>query len=233
MSNELIVKRPLLLGKRGQPLRGPEQRRRTDRLPVNHRSPEFYRRQHDCAEAVPADPLARDAKLARLEATLLLADEPLSARRLATVAEIRDTAEVRRLLDRLRQLYDDGESSSFQVEEIAGGYQLLTRPAYHPWLVRLRRSGNQVRLSAAALETLAILAYKQPVTRADVEAIRGVQCGELLSQLMEKGMIRIAGRHDSLGRPVLYGTSKRFLQQFGLNSLRDLPEVEQLRKPEA
>ena len=217
---------------RSQPPRGPEQRRRPDRLPANHRLPEFHRRRQQFTEAAPADPLARDAKLARLEAALLLADEPLSARRLATVAEVRDAAEVRQLIARLRQLYDL-DKSSFQVEEIAGGHQLLTRPAYHPWLLRLRRSSNQVRLSAAALETLAIVAYKQPVTRADVEAIRGVQCGELLSQLMEKGMIRIAGRHDSLGRPVLYGTSKRFLQQFGLNGLRDLPEVEQLRKPDA
>jgi segregation and condensation protein B len=96
----------------------------------------------------------------------------------------------------------------------------------------LRRTGNDVHLSPAARETLAIVAYRQPIMRADIELIRGVQCGELLRLLMEKGLVRIAGRHDSLGRPVLYGTTKKFLQVFGLKGLQDLPEVEQLRPPE-
>jgi segregation and condensation protein B len=211
-------------------LRGPEQRRRTDCLPANHRLPNIYRHRLDATESKPIDPHARDAALARLEAALLLADEPLSARRLAALAEVRDSAALRRLINRLRELYD-ADGSAFQVEEIAGGYQLLTRPAFHPWLVRLRRSSSQMRLSAAALETLAIVAYRQPVMRADVEAVRGVQCGDLLSQLMEKGLVRIAGRHESLGRPVLYATTKKFLQQFGLNTLKDLPEIEQLNPP--
>src|SRR5207237_5142591 len=99
----------------------------------------------------------------------------------------------------------------------------------HPWLGRLRRGAAEVRLSPAARETLAVVAYRQPVTRADVEAVRGVQCGEVLRQLMEKGLVRIAGRDDSLGRPVLYGTTKKFLQVFGLKSLRELPHAEQLR----
>src|SRR5262249_41114239 len=112
--------------------------------------------------------------------------------------------------------------------ELAGGFQLLTRPEFHPWLVRLRRSGADLRLSGAARETLAIVAYRQPIMRADVEAIRGVQCSEVLRQLMERGLIRIAGRDASLGRPVLYGTTKKFLQVFGLKSLRDLPQADQL-----
>src|SRR5207245_252696 len=115
---------------------------------------------------------------------------------------------------------------------IAGGFQLLTRPQFHPWLARLRQAGNEVRLSGPARETLAIVAYRQPIMRADIEAIRGVQCGEVLRQLMEKGLIRIAGRHDSLGRPVLYGTTKKFMQVFGLKSLRDLPLVNALRPPD-
>jgi segregation and condensation protein B len=86
-------------------------------------------------------------------------------------------------------------------------------------------------LSPAALETLAVIAYKQPIMRAEVEKVRGVACGEVVRQLMEKGLIRIAGRHDSLGRPQLYGTTKKFLQAFGLNAIRDLPEVEALRNP--
>jgi segregation and condensation protein B len=202
----------------------------TDRFPPNHRLPTLYRLIEESTDAAPADPQARDAKLARLEAALLLADEPLAARRLAAVADLADAAEARRLLEKLKRLYD-ADGTAFQVEEIAGGYQLLTRPAYHPWLNRLRRSGTELHLSPAALETLAIVAYRQPIVRAEVENIRGVQCGDLLGQLMEKGLVKIVGRHDSLGRPVLYGTTKKFLQAFGLNTLKDLPEVESLRPP--
>jgi segregation and condensation protein B len=196
---------------------------------TNHRLPLAFRIPPE-EEGAAADELARDARLARLEAALFLADEPLAARRLAAVADLADAAEARRLLDRLRALYDR-DGTAFQVEERAGGYQLRTRPAFHPWLMRLRRGGDELRLSPALLETLAVVAYRQPVMRADVDAVRGVQCGELLRQLMEKGLIRITGRHDSLGRPVLYATTKKFLQAFGLNSLKDLPEVEDLAPP--
>jgi segregation and condensation protein B len=176
------------------------------------------------------DPLARDPKLARLEAVLLLADEPLPARRLADVAGLADAAEARRLLDRLRELYD-ADGTAFQIEELAGGYQLLTRPRYHQWLARLKRTGHEVRLTPASLETLAVIAYKQPIMRAEVEKIRGVMCAEIIRMLMEKGLVRVAGRHDSLGRPQLYGTTRKFLQAFGLNTLKDLPEVEALKQP--
>lgn len=159
-----------------------------------------------------------------------MADEPLPARRLADVAGLADAAEAREHIERLQNLYD-ADGSAFQVEEIAGGYQLLTRSQYHPWLARLKRTGHELRLSSSALETLAVIAYKQPIMRAEVEKVRGVACGEVIRQLMEKGLVRIAGRHDSLGRPQLYGTTKRFLQAFGLNVLADLPEVESLRAP--
>jgi segregation and condensation protein B len=115
---------------------------------------------------------------------------------------------------------------------VAGGFQLLTRPEFFPWVSRLRRANSDLRLSAPARETLAIIAYRQPITRADVEAIRGVQCSEVLRQLMEKGLVRITGRDDSLGRPVLYGTTKKFLQLYGLKSLRDLPQAGELKPPE-
>jgi segregation and condensation protein B len=173
---------------------------------------------------------ARDACLAQVEAALLATDEPLTPRRLASVAGLPDVAEARRLVRRLQALYTR-DGSAFQVEEAAGGYQLLTRPEFHPWLARLHRGGNELRLSAPARETLAIVAYRQPIMRADIESIRGVQISEVLRQLMEKGLVRIAGRHDSLGRPVLYGTTKKFLQLFGLRSLKDLPQAEQLRMP--
>lgn len=210
--------------------RGLPTARRSDRYPPNQRLPAVYRLLIDTSDAGPRDPQARDPKVARLEAALLLADEPLHARKLAAVADLADSNEAKRLIDELKKLYD-ADGTAFQIEEIAGGYQLLTRPAYHPWLNRLRRTSNELRLSPAALETLAIIAYRQPIMRAEVERIRGVQCGELLGHIMEKGLIKIAGRHESLGRPVLYGTTKKFLQVFGLNSLRDLPEVEQLKPP--
>jgi segregation and condensation protein B len=204
--------------------------RQPNRYPGNHRLPALYRVLGDDTESAPRDPHARDPKIARVEAALLLADEPLHARKLAAVADLADSAEAKRVIEELKRLYD-ADGTAFQIEEIAGGYQLLSRPAYHPWLNRLRRTSNELRLSPAALETLAIIAYRQPIMRAEVERIRGVQCGELLGHIMEKGLIKIAGRHESLGRPVLYGTTKKFLQVFGLNSLKDLPEVEQLKPP--
>ena len=196
--------------------------------PGNAADPAFLRLRLEPVEAPSHDPRARNSKLARLEAALILADEPLSARRLADVVGLLDATEARTLIERLKELHDlDG--TAFQVEEIAGGYQLLTRPQYHPWLARLKRTGHELRLTSAALETLAVIAYKQPIMRAEVEKIRGVACSELIRQLMEKGLVKVAGKHDSLGRPQLYGTTKKFLQTFGLNTLKDLPEVESLR----
>jgi segregation and condensation protein B len=127
----------------------------------------------------------------------MLADEPLPARRLADVVGLVDAAEARKLIERLKTIYDL-DDSAFQVEEIAGGYQLLSRARYHSWLARLKRTGHELRLTPAALETLAVIAYKQPIMRADVEKVRGVACGELIRHLMEKGLVRVTGRHDSL-----------------------------------
>jgi segregation and condensation protein B len=214
-----------------QPPRGPLFRKRPDQLPVNRRLPSTYHLWvENAVEPMPQGELARDLPLAMIEAALLVADEPLTARRLAAVAGLTDGVEARRLIRKLHALYEK-DGSAFQVEELAGGFQLLTRPAYHRWLVRLRRTGQELRLTSAARETLAIVAYRQPIMRADIEAIRGVHCGEVLRQLMEKGLVRIAGRDPSLGRPVLYGTTKKFLQVFGLKSLRDLPLAEQLVAP--
>jgi segregation and condensation protein B len=211
--------------------RGPQVRRRSDRFPVNKPLPLIYRLGTDSDHGVSGQgPLAREPQLARVEAALLAADEPLTARHLAAAAGLEDAAAVRRLVRKLEALYDQ-DGTAFQVEELAGGFQLLTRPEYHRWLVRLRRSGQELRLTSAARETLAIIAYRQPIMRADIEAIRGVHCGEVLRLLMEKGLVRLAGRHESLGRPVLYGTTKKFLQVFGLKGLKDLPQVEELKQP--
>ena len=209
-------------------MRGPACRRRTDRYPPNARLPLTYRLLVEWLPENASDSSTRDPRLARVEAALFLADEPLSARKIATAAALADSTEARRLVAQLRELFD-ADASAFQVEEIAGGYQVLTRPTYKPWLQRAQRTAGDVRLTPAAMETLAVVAYRQPIPRADVEAIRGVACSELLTHLMEKGMVKIVGRQETLGRPVLYGTTKKFLQTFGLGSLRDLPEYQARR----
>jgi segregation and condensation protein B len=203
--------------------------RQAAHLPGNHPVPIVHRLHGDAdGGGASSDPLGREPALAVLEAVLLIADEPLPLRKLAQVTGL---ADARRLLKKLQDLYDQA-GSAFELEELAGGFQLMTRPEYHRWLTSLKRSQQDLRLTAASRETLAIIAYRQPIMRADVEAIRGVHCGETLRLLMEKGLVKIVGRHDSLGRPVLYGTTKRFLQVFGLKSLKDLPNAEHLRPGE-
>lgn len=174
----------------------------------------------------------RDARTARVEAVLLLASEPLSSRKIGQFASLADGTEARTLIRRLNRLYDS-QGSAFRVEEIAGGFQLLTRPKFGGWLRRLHQTSVETRLSAPALETLAVVAYRQPVVRAEIESIRGVQCGEMLRQLMERDLVRIVGRSEELGRPFLYGTTKRFLQVFGLRNLDELPRAAALRGAKA
>lgn len=171
---------------------------------------------------------ARDGRLQRLEAVLFLAREPLSSRKLSQFASLADGTEARTLVGQLNGLYDE-RGRAFRVEEVGGGFQLLSRPKFAPWLRRLGHVPAEMRLSAPALETLAVVAYRQPVPRADIEAIRGVNCGEILRQLMERDLVRIGGRSDELGRPYLYATTRRFLQVFGLRDAADLPRAEMLR----
>jgi segregation and condensation protein B len=171
----------------------------------------------------------RDDRLAKVEAILYLAREPLSSRKIARFANLADGTEARTLVRQLNRMFDQS-GSAFRVEEIAGGFQLMTRPQFGPWLRRLLRTPVDTRMSNAALETLAVVAYQQPVLRAEVEAIRGAQSGEVLRQLMERDLVRICGRADDLGRPLLYGTTKRFLQIFGLRQLDDLPRANALRR---
>jgi segregation and condensation protein B len=199
---------------------GPQQKRDPASMPKNAAPSPWYRMGGENPSHLD-DPQYRHNKLARVEAALFLSDEPILARKLARVAGLHDTAEAHSLVEKLKQLYDSG-GSAFTVVEIAGGYQLLTRKEYHGWIVRAKRSVPDEKISAAAMETLAVIVDKQPVTRADIESVRGVQCGELLTQLMERGLIKIVGREESLGRPVLYGTTRRFLQIFGLNDLKEL-----------
>jgi len=164
----------------------------------------------------------------RLEAILFATDQPVSARRIAEALKSAE-GKVRALITELREQYDDA-GHAFTVEEIAGGYQILTRAEYAGVIKRLYKVHRQHRLSQAALETLAIVAYKQPIIRAEIEDIRGVQVQEVLRNLQEQGLVRIVGRAQTLGRPMLYGTTRKFLQVFGLKSAKDLPPVEELKK---
>jgi len=167
----------------------------------------------------------RDSRVQRLEAILFLAKESLNSRKLSQLANLADGTEARTLVHRLNELYDRA-GRAFRVESVAGGFQLLTRPTFATWLRRLEESAAEIRLSAPSMETLAVVAYRQPVLRADIEAIRGVASGEILRQLMERDLVRIGSRSEELGRPYLYTTTRHFLQVFGLESLEDLPRAD-------
>ena len=167
------------------------------------------------------DPLVRRR---RVEAVLLLSKGPLAPRKLAQMAGLSDATEARTMIRQLNETYRM-LSRAIQIELIAGGYRMMTRTAIAPWISRLSHVPKPVRLSTPMMETLAIVAYRGPVSRAAVEAVRGVACGELLRQLMERDLIRIAGRSEELGRPYLYDTTKHFLQLFGLPNTDALPKI--------
>ena len=165
-----------------------------------------------------------------IEALLLTSSEPLSVERLKNLAGIEDSREVRALVEGLRMEYEES-GRAFTVEEVGGGFRMLKRSEFAPWLAKLRRREEEARLTPASLETLAIVAYRQPVLRAEVEKIRGVDAGGALRTLMERGLAKVVGRAEEPGNPMLYGTTRRFLSVFGLKSLTDLPRVKELKKP--
>jgi segregation and condensation protein B len=162
-----------------------------------------------------------------IEALLFASEAPLSASDLARVAEALDEEQVEAAIAALREEYD-AEDRAFGVYEIAGGYQLLTKPEYAHVLERFDTVPVTTRLSTAALETLAIVAYRQPVGRAEIEEIRGVGAGGVLKTLSERNLIEVVGRGEGLGRPLLYGTTRFFLEHFGLRSLEELPRSDEL-----
>jgi len=178
----------------------------------------------------PVDPALTEPQ--RVEAVLLISKEPLGARRIAELAEVGDATRVRMLINELNQSYDR-RGRAFQIRPVAGGHQLLTRPQFAKWIRRLQHVGVPDRLSSSAMETLAVIAYRQPLGRAEIDAVRGVHSGEVLRQLMEKDLVKIAGRSEELGRPFLYATTRQFLKLFGLGSLDDLPAAGQLRRQNA
>jgi segregation and condensation protein B len=163
-----------------------------------------------------------------VESLLFAADAPLTVEKIRSVLETEDSQAIRSVLTGLMEEYDN-QKRGFFLKEVAGGYQLRTRPQCREWVRRMRQS-RPARLSRAAMETLAIIAYKQPVLRSDVEQLRGVDCGGVLRSLLERGIIRVLGRKDLPGRPMLYGTTKRFLEIFDLKDLSDLPTLEDLEE---
>lgn len=163
-----------------------------------------------------------------VEAVILGSPEPISAQRVAAVIPYCKPAKVRILVEDLNAEYAE-QGRSFEIAEVAGGYQARTIPEFATFLQQIQPQ-RPLRLSKAALETLAIVAYRQPVTRAEIEEIRGVDAGAVVRGLLERKLLRLAGRKEVPGRPMLFGTTRRFLEIFGLEKLEDLPSLRQLEE---
>ena len=160
-----------------------------------------------------------------VEALLFASDTPLEAERIREVLDLADVHEARRLIDELRARYE-ASSQGLQIVEVGGGYRMITRSEVAPWLVRLARARTRTRLSRPALEALTIIAYKQPVSRPEIDAVRGVNSEAVLDNLLERRLVRITGRKEAPGRPYLFETTREFLVAFGLRDLGDLPKIE-------
>lgn len=180
-------------------------------------------------ELEPVETLGREESRQALYALLFASDRPMSPQRLAEALGDMDRDIVSMLLQELREELERQPMLPFNLREIAGGYQLLTKPEFAPYIRRMYQIKRSKKLSRALLETLAIIAYKQPVTRAEVEAIRGVSVSHAFEQLQERRFIKVSGIADLPGRPKQYRTTDEFLVQFGLSSLRELPALENLK----
>jgi segregation and condensation protein B len=186
---------------------------------------------NDAEELEPVESLSREESRQALYAMLFASDRPLSAGRLAeALGDAVDPDVVRNLLNELERDLETQAWLPFLLREIAGGYQLTTKPQFAPYIRRLFQIKKSKRLSRAVLETLAIIAYKQPVTRGEVEAIRGVSVSHAFDQLQEKRLIKVVGVADAPGRPKIYRTTDEFLVHFGIRSLKELPSIEELRE---
>ena len=164
-----------------------------------------------------------------LEAILFAASEPISIQQLSQLLNDVSSRQIRQLLMQLRDEYE-ASKRSFQLIEVAEAFQIRTRPEYHDWIEKVHTRQVNVKLSPSALEALAIIAYKQPTTRAEIEAIRGVNSDSVVNSLIEKGLIRIAGRKPGAGRSLLFATTDTFLEQFGLKNLSALPTMEEIEQ---
>jgi len=161
-----------------------------------------------------------------IESILFVSKEPVSAEKIKSVVQYADIKDIRAVLKELEEDYA-AQKRGFFLHEVAGGYQFRTRGEYTEWIKRFLKPG-QSRLSMAALETLSIIAYKQPLIRSDIEHLRGVDCGGILRMLLERKLIRILGRKEIPGRPLVYATTKQFLEVFDLKELKDLPTLKEI-----
>jgi segregation and condensation protein B len=160
-----------------------------------------------------------------VEALLFASDVPLEPERIREVLDLENARAARELLSELTARYE-AEPRGLAIVEVGGGFRMVTRPELAPWLVRLARARSRVRLSRPALESLAIIAYKQPVSKPELDAVRGVNSDAVIENLLERRLIRIAGRKEAPGRPFLYETTREFMVAFGLRDLNDLPKIE-------
>ena len=164
-----------------------------------------------------------------IEALLITASEPITPGRLTNLLSGYNGRDIREAVDALNAQYEVA-GHGILVVEIAGGYQLASRQEYGPWLRKYHKTSNLVRLSQAGLEALAIVAFKQPVTRIEIDSIRGVNSGGVLHTLLEVNMVRIVGRSEGIGKPMLFGTTREFLVHFGLKGLSELPKPKELEE---
>ena len=164
-----------------------------------------------------------------IEALLFASDTPLSANRLMSITGAASVGEIKEAVESIDRFYHE-QRRSFEIVEVAGGYQIATLPEYSAVVAQLFKNRRKSRLSQPALETLAIIAYKQPVSRIDIETIRGVNSEGVLSTLVERELIAISGRGEGLGRPFLYSTTRKFLEYLGLKDHKDLPDMAELEK---
>ncbi len=184
----------------------------------------------DSDESSPATESAQPDEIVPrqvVEAVLFSADTPMPPAKIAAVLGVGDARDVRLYVTELNEQYEAG-GRTFRIEQIAGGFLMMTLPAFNTWLAKLHKTRQESKLTPAAMETLAIIAYKQPATRAEIESVRGVAVGDIVNRLREMNLVKIVGRAEDLGRPMLYGTTKRFLEVFGLPGLDALPQVESL-----
>ncbi|MBI4398978.1 MAG: SMC-Scp complex subunit ScpB [Candidatus Omnitrophica bacterium] len=163
-----------------------------------------------------------------IEALLFVASKPLMLGEIRKVVRGYKPSEIEQALSELRQSYEE-RGASFRLQEVAGGYELSTRPEFAPWILKLEMEKKARAATHAALETLAILAYKQPVTRVEIEEVRGVDSSGVLSSLMDRNLVKITGRKEVPGRPLLYATTDKFLEHFGLKSIEDLPRIDEIK----
>jgi segregation and condensation protein B len=178
----------------------------------------------------PASPLEDEELKGQLETLLFITDHPLSLDDLRKLTKVKDAARLGALVGEIRQRLED-QKSALQVLEVAGGFQMATRPIHGDLVRKLFAERMTMRLSTAAHETLAIIAYKQPLTRAEIEEIRGVEVIASLETLLEKRLVKVVGRKESVGRPLLYGTTADFMRHFGLSSLEELPPIDEFQAP--